>query len=92
MITSATNRAFIESEQYSKFILENMKDGLLPENFFRNVSDFGSGETLHIKSIGEATIQFVEEDKPVTYSAIESGEITMKIDQYVGDAYSCCAN
>jgi len=87
MITSATNRAFIESEQYSKFILENMKDGLLPENFFRNVSDFGSGETLHIKSIGEATIQFVEEDKPVTYSAIESGEITMKIDQYVGDAW-----
>ena len=87
MITSATNRSFIESELYSKFILENMKDGLLPENFYRNVSDFGSGETLHIKSIGEATIQFVEEDKPVTYTPIESGEITMKIDQYVGDAW-----
>jgi hypothetical protein len=87
MITSATNRSFIEAEQYSKFILENMKDGLLPENFFRNVSDFGSGETLHIKSIGEATIQFVEEDKPVTYTPIESGEITMKIDQYIGDAW-----
>ena len=92
MITSQTNRSFIEAEQYSKFILENMKDGLLPENFYRNVSDFGSGETLHIKSIGEATIQFVEEDKPVTYTPIESGEITMKIDQYVGDAYNCCAN
>ena len=86
MITSQTNRAFVESEQYSKFILENMKDGLLPGNFFRNVSDFGSGDTLHIKSIGEATIQFVEEDKPVVYTPIESGEITMKIDQYVGDA------
>lgn len=87
MITSATNRTFIESEQYSKFILENMKDGLLPENFYRNVSDFGNGETLHIKSIGEAQIQFVEEDKPVIYTPIESGEITMKIDQYVGDAW-----
>lgn len=87
MITSQTNRSFIEAEQYSKFILENMKDGLLPSNFYRNVSDFGSGETLHIKSIGEATIQFVEEDKPVTYTPIESGEITMKIDQYVGDAW-----
>ena len=86
MITSQTNRAFVESEQYSKFILENMKDGLLPGNFFRNVGDFGSGDTLHIKSIGEATIQFVEEDKPVVYTPIESGEITMKIDQYVGDA------
>ena len=35
MITSQTNRSFIEAEQYSKFILENMKDGLLPENFYR---------------------------------------------------------
>lgn len=48
MITTATNRAFIEAEQYSSFILETMHDGLLPGGFYRNVSDFGSGEVLHI--------------------------------------------
>lgn len=40
--------AFIESEQYSAFILRNLNDGLLPSTFYRNVSDFGSGSTLHI--------------------------------------------
>lgn len=40
--------AFIESEQYSAFILRNLHDGMLPGNFFRNVSDFGSGTTLNI--------------------------------------------
>lgn len=87
MITSQTNRSFIEAEVYSDFILHNLHDGLLPGNFYRDVSDFNHGETLHIKTLGEATIQYVEEDKPVTYTPIESGEVTMKIDQYVGDAW-----
>ena len=50
-ITSQSNRSFIEAEQYSSFILENMHDGLLADGFFRNVSDFGSGEVLNIKTI-----------------------------------------
>ena len=40
--------SFIEAEQYSAFILRNLNDGLLPSAFYRNVSDFGSGSTLHI--------------------------------------------
>jgi len=48
----AQNRAnstpFIEAEQYSSFILRNLHDGLLPGEFYRNVTDFGSGTTLHI--------------------------------------------
>ena len=35
MITSQSNRAFVEAEVYSKFILENMHDGMLPSNFYR---------------------------------------------------------
>lgn len=48
MQLTSNTRAFIESEQYSSFILLNLHDGLLPETFYRNVSDFGSGTTLHI--------------------------------------------
>ena len=48
MNLTSNTRAFIESEQYSSFILLNLHDGLLPETFYRNVSDFGSGDTLHI--------------------------------------------
>lgn len=87
MQLTTNTRAFIESEQYSKFILLNLHDGLLPESFYRNVSDFGSGETLHIKTVGTVTIQEASEDTPLIYNPIESGEITMQITDYVGDAW-----
>ena len=87
MIITTQNRAFIEAEQYSDFILENMHDGLLPGNFYRDVSDFGSGETLNIKTIGEAQIQEVEEDVALNYSPIETGEVTLTITDYVGDGW-----
>ena len=87
MITSQTNRAFVESEVYSKFILENMHDGMLPGNFYREVSDFGSGDTLHIKTIGTVTLQEAAEDTPLIYNPIETGEITLTITEYKGDAW-----
>lgn len=87
MITSNSNRAFIEAEVYSQFILENMHDGLLPGTFYRDVSDFGHGETLNIKTIGEAQIQEVEEDSPIVYTAIETGNVTLQITEYVGDGW-----
>lgn len=87
MQLTTNTRAFIEAEQYSKFILLNLYDGLLPETFFRNVTDFGSGETLHIKTVGSVTLQDGAEDTPLNYSPIESGEVTLQISEYVGDAW-----
>jgi len=83
----ANSTAFIESEQYSAFILRNLNDGLLPGNFYRNVSDFGSGNTLHIKTVGTVTIQDGAEEVPFDYSPIESGEVSLTITDYVGDAW-----
>lgn len=87
MQLTSNTRAFIESEQYSQFILMNLHDGLLPETFYRNVADFGSGTTLHIKTIGSVTLQEAEEDTPLVYNPIETGEITMTITEYKGDAW-----
>ena len=83
----ANSTAFIEAEQYSSFILRNLHDGMLPGNFFRNVTDFGSGTTLHIKTVGSVTIQDGAEDVPFDYVPIESGEVTLTITDYVGDAW-----
>lgn len=85
-LTSNT-RAFIEAEQYSDFILMNLHDGLLPTSFYRDVADFMSGDTLHIKTIGTVTLQETEEDKPLVYNPIETGEITFSITEYPGDAW-----
>ena len=87
MQLTTNTRAFIEAEQYSDFILMNLHDGMLPGNFYRNVTDFGSGETLHIKTVGTVTIQEAAEDTPLIYNPIESGEITLQITDYKGDAW-----
>lgn len=83
----ANSTAFIEAEQYSSFILQNLHDGLLPGSFYRNVSDFGSGSTLHIKTVGSVTIQDGAEEVPFDYTPIESGEVTLTITDYIGDAW-----
>lgn len=82
-----SNRTFLEAEQYSKFILSNLEDGLLPGMFYRNVSDFGKGETLHIKTIGEVSIQEIAEGQPINYSPIETGEVSLQITDYTGSAW-----
>jgi len=79
--------AFIEAEQYSAFILRNLHDGLLPGSYFRNVTDFGKGTTLHIKTVGTVTIQDGAEEVPFDYTPIESGEVTLTITDYLGDAW-----
>tara|TARA_R110000824_G_scaffold29451_4_gene97981 strand:+ start:179 stop:1129 length:951 start_codon:yes stop_codon:yes gene_type:complete len=84
---TTNTRAFIEAEQYSSFILLNLHDGLLPDSFYRNVTDFSSGDTLHIKTVGSVTLQEASEDTPLVYNPIETGEITMAITDYVGDAW-----
>ena len=83
----ANSTAFIEAEQYSAMILRNLTDGLLPGSFYRNVSDFGSGNTLHIKTTGTVTVQDGAEEVPFDYTPIESGEVTLTISDYVGDAW-----
>jgi len=83
----SNSTAFIEAEQYSAFILQNLHDGMLPGTMYRNVSDFGSGNTLHIKTVGTVTIQDGAEEVPFDYTPIESGEVTLTITDYVGDAW-----
>lgn len=87
MQNTQNTQAFIEAQQYSQFILENLHDYLLPETLWRDVSDFGSGTTLNIKTVGTVTIQDAAEDTPLVYSPIDTGNITLAITDYVGDAW-----
>lgn len=79
--------AFIEAQQYSQFILDNLHDVLLPEGMWRDVSDFGTGTTLNIKTVGTVTLQEAAEDVPLTYNPIDTGTITLSITDYIGDAW-----
>lgn len=79
--------AFIEAQQYSQFILDNLSDYLLPDGMMRDVSDFGSGTTLNIKTVGTVTLQDAQEDTPLVFNPIDTGTITLSITDYVGDAW-----
>lgn len=83
----SNTQAFIEAEQYSQFILDNLHAYELPEGFYRDVSDFGKGTTLHIKTVGTVTIQEAAEDIPLVYNPIDTNEVFLTITDYVGDAW-----
>lgn len=54
---------------------------------WRDVSDFGSGTTLNIKTVGTVTLQDAAEDMPLVYNPIDTGNITLSITDYIGDAW-----
>ena len=85
---SGNSTAFREAQQYSAFILSQLHDGIMPEQFYRNVNDFGSGSTLNIKTIGSATIQEASDEVPLIYNPIDTSSVTLSITDYVGDAWS----
>lgn len=79
--------AFIEAQQYSNFILMNLHDGMLPSTLFRNVSDFDSGTTLNIKTVGTVTLQEITENEDLTYNPIDSGTVQLQISDYIGHGW-----
>lgn len=79
--------AFNHAEQYSQFILDNLHDTMLPEGMYRDVSDFASGTTLNIKTVGSVTLQDAAEDVPLIYNPIDTDTITLTITDYIGDAW-----
>lgn len=81
------SQAFVEAQVYSQFILDNLPDVLLPEGFYRDVSDFGSGTTLNIKTVGTVTLQDAAEDVPLVFNPIDTGTINLTITDYLGDAW-----
>lgn len=85
--TTSNTQAFIEAEVISQFILRNLDRDLLPTTLYRDVSDFGSGDQLHIKTIGSAQSQEVTENTALVYNSIETGEVFLQITDYIGDAW-----
>lgn len=85
--TTTNSTAFIEAQQYDTHILTNLHDGLLPSTLYRNVSNFTSGTTLNIKTIGSVTLQEITENEDLTYNPIDSGNVQLQGFEYVGGAW-----
>lgn len=82
--TNANTSAIRRAEVYSSLILDEIKDGFLPEGMHRDVSDFGDGDTLFITTFGEAVIRDIAEDQDTPIDALDTGRITLTITEHKG--------
>lgn len=82
--TTFNTPAIRRAEVYSSLILDEIRDQLLPEGLFRNVSDFGDGDTLFITTFGDVVLRDLHEDQDTPLDAVDSGRITLKITEHVG--------
>ena len=80
--TTANQSPLIKAQLYSEFMLEQIYDGFMPDGLHRDVSDFGDGETLNIPVMGETVLRDYEEDEAIKYDAVDTGQITLVINQY----------
>ena len=84
----SNSSAVIAAEIYSRFLVENLPEIMLPEGFARDVTDFGNGTTLNIPTVGSVTLQEAAEGTPLVFNPIDSGTVTLSINDFPGDAWS----
>jgi len=84
----SNSSAVIAAEIYSRFLVENLPEIMLPEGLARDVTDFGNGTTLNIPTVGTVTLQEAAEGTPLVFNPIDSGTVTLTINDFPGDAWS----
>jgi hypothetical protein len=80
--TAQLRRANIWSSQLKDVVL----DELMAQQWVNWLSDFPDGDTFNIPSIGEMSVNNYAENTPVTYSALDTGNFTFSITEYVSSA------
>lgn len=68
---------------WSAELKEILQDELQGQGWMRWLTDFPDGDTLNIPSIGEATVRNYTENTPVVYDALDTGNFTFTISEYI---------
>ncbi len=68
---------------WSAELKEILQDELMGQGWVRWLTDFPDGDTLNIPSIGEATVRNYTENNPVVYDALDTGNFTFTINEYI---------
>jgi len=76
------NEHLIRSNIWSKDIKEAFDEDLVAMKYIRMLTDFPDGTTINIPSIGQAEVSDYAENRPVTYTAFDTGNFTFTISDY----------
>lgn len=71
------------SQLWSSQLKDVLEDELMAQGYVRWMTDFPDGDTFNIPSIGDLPVRNYAEDSPVTYDALDTGNFTFVINQYV---------
>jgi hypothetical protein len=82
-MTTQNTEALRRSEVWSTFLKEIIKDELEAQRWVNWLSEFPDGDQFTIPSIGDATVRDYAEDTAVVYDALDTGEFTFTINEYV---------
>lgn len=81
--STATNEHLIRSNLWSSQLKEVLEDDLIAMKYVDMISDFPDGDTINIPSIGQAEARDYVENQPVTYTAMDTGNFTFSITDYI---------
>lgn len=73
----------IRSEVWSAELKDILEDDLMATGYVRWLTEFPDGEVFNIPSIGQATVYDYQEDDAVQYEAMDTGNFTFEITEYI---------
>lgn len=82
-MTTGNSGHLIRSELWSNSLKDVLTDELMAQGYVRWLSEFPDGDQFTIPSIGEATVRDYTEDTAIEYDALDTGEFTFNISEYV---------
>lgn len=84
--TDVTGTHLTRSELWSRELKDILEDDLMGTRYVRFLTEFPDGDTFTIPSIGQASVQDIQENVPVKYEAMDTGEFQFTITEYTGSA------
>src|SRR5210317_2082312 len=88
MSMNTTNGALLtRSEIWSTQLKEVLQEDLMAQGWVNWLSEFPDGDQFTIPSVGEATVRDYTEDTDIVFDALDTGEFTFTITEYVSSAH-----
>ncbi len=82
-MTTGNSAVLTRSEVWSTQLKEILQDELNAQGWVNWLSEFPDGDQFTIPSVGEASVQDYVEDTDVTFAALDTGEFTFTISEYL---------
>lgn len=87
MMTTGNSAVLTRSEVWSTQLKEILEDDLSAQGWVNWLSEFPDGDQFTIPSIGESTVRDYTEDTDVVFDALDTGEFTFTITEYLSSGH-----